>query len=131
MAFPDFFSWTLTIVVNKSCRQSFSLISALLPVLRGVAFLNGVSMWKLGASVSQNVSIYVLWDLTHHMWMSWSFKEETDRCHVISCRTSRFCFRISVRRSITINVYTLFSFDTRWTTRKTISSGEISVSSII
>ena len=57
------------------------------------------------------------------------FKEETDRCHVISCRTSRF-FRISLRRPIIINVYTLFFSDTRWTTRQTISSGEDIVSSI-
>ena len=56
-------------------------------------------------------------------------KEETDRCHVISCRTSRF-FRISLRRPIIINVYTLFFSDTRWTTRQTISSGENIVSSI-
>ena len=39
-------------------------------------------------------------------------------------------FRISLRRPIIINVYTLFFSDTRWTTRQTISSGENIVSSI-
>ena len=58
-----------------------------------------------------------------------SIKEETDRCHVISCRASRY-FRISVRCPIIINVYTLFFSDTRWTKRQTISSGENIVSSI-
>ena len=57
------------------------------------------------------------------------FTTETDRCPVISCRTSRF-FQISLRRPIIIIVYTLFFSDTRWTTRHTISSGENIVSSI-
>ena len=56
-------------------------------------------------------------------------KEVTDRCHVISCRTSRL-FQISLRRPININVYTLFSFDKRWTIRQTISSGKNIVSYI-